>query len=378
LAVEQAHQRLADRQLGDGGLDVQAGLLPHGLGRGLDGLLVARREGAQGVLHPVAQLGQHAVGDVQRVLGHEIHAHALGPHQPHHQLDALDQHLGRLVEQQVGLVEEEHQLGLVGVADLGQLLEQLGQHPQQEGGVQARRDISLSAARMLMTPWPLTVCMKVVDVQHRLAEELVAALGLDLQQPALDGAHAGGADVAVLGGELGCVLAHVLQHGAQVLQVQQQQAVVVGDLEDDVQHAGLGLVQVEHAGQQQRAHVGDGGAHRVALLAEDVPQRGGAGHGGGRGQPALLQASASLPDSWPAWLMPVRSPLTSAMKTGTPMREKPSASFCSVTVLPVPVAPVIRPCRLARPGRKHSVAPFLAISSGSAMGVSKSKMRVAD
>jgi hypothetical protein len=33
------------------------------------------------------------------------------------------------------------------------------------------------------------------------------------------------------------VVAHVLQHGAQVLHVQQQQAVVVGDLEHQVQHA---------------------------------------------------------------------------------------------------------------------------------------------
>jgi hypothetical protein len=115
------------------------GFCAHGLGRGLHGLLVARREGAQRVLHAVAQLRQHAVGHVERVLRDEVHAHALGAHQPHHQLDALDQHLGRVVEQQVGLVEEKHQLGLLGVADLGQLLEQLGQHPQQEGGVQARR-----------------------------------------------------------------------------------------------------------------------------------------------------------------------------------------------------------------------------------------------
>ena len=61
--------------------------------------------------------------------------------------------------------------------------------------------------------------------------------------------------------------------------------------------------------------------------------------------------------------MPVRSPLTSAMKTGTPMRDKFSASVCSVTVLPVPVAPVIRPWRLASAGsRKHSMSPCLAIS----------------
>ena len=33
---------------------------------------------------------------------------------------------------------------------------------------------------------------------------------------------------------------------------------------------------------------------------------------------------------------PERSPLTSAAKTGTPMRQNASASTCSVTVLPVP------------------------------------------
>ena len=88
------------------------------------------------------------------------------------------------------------------------------------------------------------------------------------------------------------VVAHVLQHRAQVLQVEQQQAVVVGDLEDHVQHAGLRLVQRQHARQQQRAHVGDGGAHRVALVlvvAEHVPQRARAGHGLGRLDAALLQ-----------------------------------------------------------------------------------------
>ena len=45
----------------------------------------------------------------------------------------------------------------------------------------------------------------------------------------------------------------------------------------------------------------------------------------------------------PAAARPDRSPLTSARNTGTPSREKLSASTCSVTVLPVPVAPVIKP-----------------------------------
>jgi hypothetical protein len=147
---------------------------------------------------------------------------------------------------------------------------------------------------MLMTPFAVNGLHEVADVEHGLAEELVAALAFDLQQPALDGAHAGGADVAVLGGELAGVVAHVLQHGAQVLQVQQQHAVVVGDLEHQVEHAGLGLVEVEHAAQQQRPHVGDGGAHRVALLAEDVPQRGRAGQRFGNLDAALLEDAGHL------------------------------------------------------------------------------------
>ncbi len=55
-------------------------------------------------------------------------------------------------------------------------------------------------------------------------------------------------------------------------------------------------------------------------------------------------------DSVPGLQMPVRSPLTSAMNTGTPIREKCSASTCSVIVLPVPVAPVMQPWRLASAG----------------------------
>ncbi len=293
--VQEADQGFTHGQFGDGGFDVQARVGAHGGGRGLDGLLVARGEGAQRVLHAVAQLGQHAVGNVQRVLGDKVHPHALGTHQAHHQLDAFEEHLGRVVEQQVGLVEEEDQLGLVGVADFGQLLEQLGQHPQQEGGVQARRVHQLVGRQDVdHAVAPGVGLHQVFDVEHGLAEELVAAFALDLQQAALDGAHAGGADVAVFGGELLGVVAHMLEHGAQVLEVQQQHAAVVGDLEDDVQHAHLRVVQVQHAAQQQRAHVGHGGAHRVALLAEHVPQGRGAGRGGGQGDAAVLQRGGQL------------------------------------------------------------------------------------
>jgi hypothetical protein len=54
-----------------------------------------------------------------------------------------------------------------------------------------------------------------------------------------------------------------------------KQLLLVGDAEGDVEHAFLRVVEIEQAGQQQRPHLGDGGADRVALLAENVPEHGG-------------------------------------------------------------------------------------------------------
>ncbi len=52
----------------------------------------------------------------------------------------------------------------------------------------------------------------------------------------------------------------------------QQQPLVVGHLEDRVEDALLGVVQVQQAREQQRPHFRDRGAHPVALLAEQVPE----------------------------------------------------------------------------------------------------------
>ena len=49
----------------------------------------------------------------------------------------------------------------------------------------------------------------------------------------------------------------------------------------------------------------------------------------------------------PGRARPERSPLTSASSTGTPAAEHCSARFCSVLVLPVPVAPATRPWRFS-------------------------------
>ena len=73
------------------------------------------------------------------------------------------------------------------------------------------------------------------------------------------------------------MLADVLQHRAQVLEVEQQQPGVVGDLEREIQHAFLRVVQLQKPREQQRAQIGHRRANRVAALAEHVPEHDGAG-----------------------------------------------------------------------------------------------------
>src|SRR5438034_11483215 len=55
------------------------------------------------------------------------------------------------------------------------------------------------------------------------------------------------------------------------------------------------------------------------------------------------------------------------MKTGTPRALKFSASVCSVTVFPVPVAPAIKPWRFAILGSKKIGSFDCATRMGSAM-----------
>jgi hypothetical protein len=122
----------------------------------LDGFLVARGEGAQGVLDAVAELAEDLFRHIQRVLRDEIDADALGADQADDLLDLVGQRLRRIGKQQVGFVEEENELGLVEVAGFRQLLEQFGEQPEQEGRVERRGVDSFSAASTLMTPRPFS------------------------------------------------------------------------------------------------------------------------------------------------------------------------------------------------------------------------------
>ena len=278
LLVQHGHQGLAHTQGLQGLLRVKGGIHPEGPGGGPQGLLVIGGVGPQGVLHPVADLPQNAVGNVGGILGDEPDADALGTDQPHHLLHLLHQGLWGSVEQKMGLVEEEGQLGLVQVARFGQHFIQLGEHPQQEGGVQQGMLEQLLALQNVHdAPAVFRPVHPVGNIQSGLAEEDVAALVLQLQQRTLDGAHGLAGDVAVGQLVLLGIVTHVLDHAPQVLQVDEQQPLVVGDAEYNAQDAALGAVQPQQAAQQLRPHLGDGGADGMALPAVYVEEADGVG-----------------------------------------------------------------------------------------------------
>jgi len=276
--VEEADEGFADFKLGDDGGSVEAGVGAEGVGGGADGLLVARGEGAKGVLDAVAELAEDGVGDVDGVLGDEVDADALGPDEADDLLDAGAED-GRLVgEEEVSLVEEEDELGFIEIAGFGQVLEELGEQPEQEGGVELRRLHEAVGDEQVDDAATVGVSLEeIFDVEGWLAEEQISPLAGERDEAALDGSDRCRGNVAVLGLKGGGVLADVPEHGLEVFEVEEEEAVVVGDLEDEVEDAGLDVVEVEDAREQERAHLGDSGADGVAPLPEDVPE----GDGGG-------------------------------------------------------------------------------------------------
>ena len=119
LFVQERDQSFSDRKLHDDFFDVDLRVLPEGLGRGLDRFLVAGSEGPDGMLDTIAELSEGDIGDVEGILADEIDADALGPDEPDDLLDLLEEDLRGVGEQEMRLVEEKDELGLIQVSDFG-------------------------------------------------------------------------------------------------------------------------------------------------------------------------------------------------------------------------------------------------------------------
>ena len=296
VVTEHRHHGLARAQRGEQLLEVVRGVRV-GAGCLAQGLLVVRRERAQGVLHPVAQLRQDAVGQVGGHLRHEEHAHALGADEAHGVLDRLPEGLAGVLEQQVRLVQEEDQLRLLGVAHLGEVVEQVGQQPHQEGREQLRVGLHAGQLETGDDPQPvLGGAQEVRGVELRLAEERVGR-GAEGHELAQDHPRRGlGQRPQPLEVRLALGRHEVLDDGPQVAQVHQGQPVAVGVVEDQAEAGLLDLGEPQHLAQQGGAEGGHRGAHRhprpLVAQAQELHRRCG-------GAPLLADRCGALGDLLP-------------------------------------------------------------------------------
>jgi hypothetical protein len=103
------------------------------------------------------------------------------------------------------------------------------------------------------------------------------------------------------------------------------------------------VIQVEQTREQQRPYIGNGGAHGVSLFAEDIPAGDGTGSEDWLWEAELLEALLKLRAQLPQVCRSVDVALYVRREHGDTNPQTFSANTWSDTILPVPVAPVMRP-----------------------------------
>ena len=173
-------------------------------------------------------------------------------------------------------VEHEDELRLVEVANLGQVLEQLGQQPQQKARKQARLENQLIGGEHVDDAAAAEIgAEQIGQLERGLAEQRFAPFALEREQAALDRRDRLRADEAVFRRNVFSVVGDEGEQRAEIVEVEQQQAAVVGQRERDFERAELRVAELENPAEQRRAELADRRANRMTGLAVQVPEHDG-------------------------------------------------------------------------------------------------------
>ena len=127
-----------------------------------------------------------------------------------------------------------------------------------------------------MMPRPLrSVRSRSVELERGLAEQRLAAFALERQQPALDGRDRLRADETVACRNVLPVFGDEAEQRAQIVEVEQQQAAIVGQRERDLERAELRVAEIQNPAEQRRPKLADGRANGMAGLAVQIPEHDG-------------------------------------------------------------------------------------------------------
>lgn len=246
VIVEERDEGFADGEFGDGGGNIEVRIGTKRLRGSTNGTLVAWSEGAERVLNAVAELTEDKVRNVGWVLGDEVDPHALGADQANDLLDFLLEGVRRVGEEEMGLIKEEDEFRFVEIADFWQRLKEFRQEPEKEGGVDNWRVHQSVGSENVDVPVPLVVCADEVGQPEGWFTKQKRAAGLfEGEEGTLDRADAGGGDVAIGRGNCLAVVAKIVQERAEVVEVEEEESIVVGIFEGDLQNPALGVVEIE-------------------------------------------------------------------------------------------------------------------------------------
>ncbi len=230
------------------------------------------------MVNPVAQLPEHRLRHVEGALRHQPQPDSLGTDKPRRPFHRLHQRLGRVVEEHVGLIEQQHQLGPVQVAGFRHLLEDLAQQVQQHGRVQRRLGHEALGGEHVDDATTAGIdTHQIVDVQGWLSKEVAGAGIVEGQYGALNCAQAGARHESVFGLERGHVGAYPFQHCPDVCQVEQRQIALVRYPEYQAQRVRLYVLEAQEPPQQKRPQVRDRGTQWQAQGSKHIPEGGGIG-----------------------------------------------------------------------------------------------------
>ncbi len=163
--------------------------------------------------------------------------------------------------------------GLSSVADLGELVVELGEHPHHEGREQRRPVLDVGQLEDADAPAAVGRGLhQVGDLELRLAEQRAGALLLQLHHLAQQHADRRLRDAAVVALQLRARVGQVGEHRAQVLEVEQRQAAIVAVLEHQRQDARLRVVEAHHLAERQRPERRHRGAQLRAQLAAQAQE----------------------------------------------------------------------------------------------------------
>ena len=221
-------------------------------------LAIVRGEGAQGVLHLHPELTENIVWDVSRQLGAEKNADPFGADQFDHGLDFIEERLFGIGKNQVRFVDKENELWLIHVAHFRESGIELGEQLEHEGGEKFRAILHVAETENRDRAKAVDHAQQILNFKRRLAEELLRALLLELDQFAKDERSRCRRDEPIFRGHVRLGLAgDVFEDFLEIFQIEQRQMLVVAEFVDQRDEARLRFVEPKHPGKKERPEFQD-------------------------------------------------------------------------------------------------------------------------